>query len=349
MWVVRKSSGAPDLDHVVEEVRDPARRRGRRAADEQPGVDALDGLDGEVVELEVLVARAGPEDLEVGLVPDLEAPARDLVDAVALDEVLGQVAAQRAPRLPVVGHADAGAVLEHRRFRIRGELPGHERELDHRRVPQFEHAVVDGVDRREVVGAEAVDAEIVVEDRVGADARRAELVAGQRQRLGELLADPGRVELGQPLGADHVPEAVELPAVAVDVHLRGRRPARPRSPASPRRRPRAGRPRSRHRPREATAYQRSTPGSPVVSAYAGPGCARTSREWWSSGVHGPSGPGAWWTRYPAAPSTADHVSATCPVPAVAVTVEGAGRSLGGASLARRRPMFVSQCARALIP
>ena len=47
---------------------------------------------------------------------------------------------------------------------------------------------------------------------------------------------------------------------------------------------------------EATAYQRSTPASPVVSAYAGPGCASTSREWWSSGVHGPSGPGAWWSR-----------------------------------------------------
>ena len=114
--------------------------------------------------------------------------------------------------------------------------------------------------------AEAVDAEVVVEDRVRADAGRAELVAGQRQRLGELLADAGRVELGQPLGADHVPDAVELAGAAVGVHARGHRRGAPR----PRRR-RARRRESGPGPvsapaTDATAYQRSTPGSPVVSA-----------------------------------------------------------------------------------
>jgi hypothetical protein len=74
--------------------------------------------------------------------------------------------------------------------------------------------------------AEAVHAEVVVEDRVSADAGRSELVARQRQRLGELLADAGRVELRQALGADHVPDAVQAPAVAVDVHADADRPGR---------------------------------------------------------------------------------------------------------------------------
>ena len=123
-------------DHELEEVADPAGRRSRRTADEQPLVDRLDRPRRDVVQAEVLGLRAAPEDLEIRLVPDLEAPARDLVDAEPLDEPLGQPPVELAPAVPVVRRRDDPAVLEDRRVRIRREVVRHERHLDDRPQPR---------------------------------------------------------------------------------------------------------------------------------------------------------------------------------------------------------------------
>ena len=80
----------------------------------------------------------------------------------------------------------------------------------------------------------AVDAEVVVEDGVGTHGPHAELVVGQAQRLGELVADvpaarsDAVVELRQALGADHrTPRSVQRPGD------RGRRRSSTRHSPSP--------------------------------------------------------------------------------------------------------------------
>jgi hypothetical protein len=69
------------------------RRRRWRAADAQAGADVLQVIGGVGVEVEVgLHARDAVPEVDVGLVPDFEVPGGDLIDAVAIDEVLGEVA-----------------------------------------------------------------------------------------------------------------------------------------------------------------------------------------------------------------------------------------------------------------
>ena len=87
-------------------------RRGRRPADGQARVDVLDRGCGDVVEVEPLVPGAGPEHLEVGLVPDLEVPPEHLVEAVPVDQVLDQALHEVVPALPVLGRGDVRGVLE---------------------------------------------------------------------------------------------------------------------------------------------------------------------------------------------------------------------------------------------
>jgi hypothetical protein len=178
------------LDDEVQEVGNPAGGSRRGAADGEPLVDRLDGAHGGLVEPEVVRLRARPEDLEVRLVPDLEAPARDFLRAVALDEVRGERTDERRPFVPVARDGDARAVLEHRRRRVLGEPTRHERQLDDRPQSQPEHAVVDLVDDCEVVIAVAAeDREVVVQDRVGAHAIGAQLRACESQRLLEFRPD----------------------------------------------------------------------------------------------------------------------------------------------------------------
>jgi hypothetical protein len=76
---------------MVEKAADPLRRGGSRSADDELGVDVPNGCSGDVVEPEVLLRRAAPEHVEVGLVPDLEAPpVAHLGEPVPLDEVSGE-------------------------------------------------------------------------------------------------------------------------------------------------------------------------------------------------------------------------------------------------------------------
>ena len=112
--VDRRAGGRAMREQLV----DPLAGGRCRSADDERVVDGPHRADGDVVEAQVLVARAGPEDVEVRLVPDLECPGADLVAAVALDEMRHEVADERVPAIPVARWADDGAVLEHRLRRV---------------------------------------------------------------------------------------------------------------------------------------------------------------------------------------------------------------------------------------
>jgi hypothetical protein len=84
-------------DHVA----DPGGLRGSGASDADARVDAFEGAGGVVVQLEVgLLGGAASPEIDVGLVPDFEVPLRDFIDAVALDEVLGEGDDEGVPPSP---------------------------------------------------------------------------------------------------------------------------------------------------------------------------------------------------------------------------------------------------------
>ena len=105
MCVETKSTARPGLLGVVEQLLDPAGSGRRRAADGQPGVDRAHRGRGHVVQpFQNSSRRAGPEDLEVGLVPHLERPVvAHLLQAVAVDEVRDQVAIRSYQRSQSLG------------------------------------------------------------------------------------------------------------------------------------------------------------------------------------------------------------------------------------------------------
>ena len=96
-----------------EEGRDPGGLRGGGAADAEAGAYFFDGEGGVIVELEVggLFGVADPE-VDVGFVPYFESPLGDFVDAVAVDEVLGEGGDHGVPERVVLGRRDVLLVPE---------------------------------------------------------------------------------------------------------------------------------------------------------------------------------------------------------------------------------------------
>src|ERR1700757_368461 len=128
-----------------------------------------------VVELEVglLCGTASPE-VDVGLVPDLEVPLRDFIDAVTVDKMLREGGDKRVPLGVILRRRDDLLVPEGMVVEARGELLRHEADLDEGADSVGEQAVVDLIDVGEVVDGVAllvfvVDAEFVVKDGVEAD------------------------------------------------------------------------------------------------------------------------------------------------------------------------------------
>ena len=112
-----------------------ARAGGCRAADAGLGERGADAGDGVVVEFEVLRHRAVPV-ADVGFVPDLEVPLRDLRAAVALDQMRGEDAAELTPggevlRWALYASLNRVRIREVVGIRAGGERLGHEAELDH--------------------------------------------------------------------------------------------------------------------------------------------------------------------------------------------------------------------------
>ena len=204
--VDRRAERGRARDEVVE-VLEPHRRR---PADLERGVRRLDARRGRVVERHVRLGEAHAPHL----VPHLEAPARDLGRAVALDEVRGERLHEPPPRVEVLRRRREpfvpALVAEDVHVRARGRVPAaaggvvaavvvarravgergrHERELDDGRDALGDEVVVHRVDVVPVV-ARAVErhAHVVVERAVEAQAREAEL--GDRE-----------VEVRAPVGA----------------------------------------------------------------------------------------------------------------------------------------------------
>ena len=85
---------------VREKVGYPGGRGRCGTAYAQARTDLLEVAGGVVVELEVgLLAGHSTPEVDVGLIPDFEVPGRDLIDAVAVHEVLCEVRHQVVPAL----------------------------------------------------------------------------------------------------------------------------------------------------------------------------------------------------------------------------------------------------------
>ena len=161
---------------MLDEVVDPGGLRGGGSADAQLRADSLDALGGVIVELEVggLFGLAGPE-VDVGLVPDFEVPLRHFVDAVAVDQVLGELRRSRSSHLAQSLGGETFCLYQKAcRRRVGGQLFRHEAQLDEGPDAVCEQAVVDLIDVGEVVNRIAlrvfvVDADLVVKDGVEAD------------------------------------------------------------------------------------------------------------------------------------------------------------------------------------
>ena len=198
----------------------------------------------------------------------------------------------------------------------------------------------------------AVDAEVVVEDGVGPHGPHAQLVVGQPQRLGELVADvpaaaaDAVVELRQAFGADHrPPRTVQRTASRAGGDLDAARARHRRPTASPPAARWLGWPWSSTAATAATVYHAGRPGVPVVSVSGGCGTGRTHGSPISNGdVLAVDGDPARRTRYPAAPSTGSQSSVTCPRPGTGDDADrrrparqldaGAGTALGRVLLPR---------------
>ena len=74
---------------MTDEGANPRRLRGRGATDPQSRTDRFDGERGVVVQIPVagLLGLSGPK-IEVRLVPHFEIPLRNLINAVAVDQML---------------------------------------------------------------------------------------------------------------------------------------------------------------------------------------------------------------------------------------------------------------------
>src|SRR5581483_7728080 len=114
-------------------VPNPGGLRSRRPAYPQRRRYILNIARGMVVELEIclLTRRTAPE-IEVGFVPDLEIPLRNLVYAVALNQVFCELRDQVIPFRVILRRRDVRVVPEGLQVLAGGQLVRHEAELDER-------------------------------------------------------------------------------------------------------------------------------------------------------------------------------------------------------------------------
>ena len=226
---------------MPDEIADPGRLRRRRPADTQPSIDGLDRPRGGFIKLKIRVlGRLARPEVDVGLVPDLEVPLPDLIDAVTLDEMPRERADQLCPLLVRLRRVRQRLVPERMRLLRGGQRRRHEAQLDERPHAVGQHAVVDLIHVRPVVDrlpflGLAVDAVLVVEDVVEADVAEIGDRLGRAQVLAPALAHR---EVRPPGAEDLLPEVRERPRGRRGIHaddlgrrLRRRRPRIPGAPA----------------------------------------------------------------------------------------------------------------------
>src|SRR5579864_8210456 len=160
---------------VAEEPVDPGGLSSRGPANAEARIHAFQSAGGDIVKLIIgcLFRIAGPE-IEVRLIPYLEIPLRDFVDAIPLDQVASELRDQIAPAIPVLGRGYDRRIPKSLDRLLRSQLFGHEAQLDKWANAVFEQAIVDLIDVGKVVdgmagGILVVDADFIMEDRVEAD------------------------------------------------------------------------------------------------------------------------------------------------------------------------------------
>ena len=193
----------------------PGRARCGGATDLIGGIDRPDRLGRLRIKLEVIglavgLDLGGEEGVEVGFVPDFEAPLFHLGFAVAFGPVPRQGGDEVLPAPVVLGHGDVAFPPKNGRGAA-GEGVGHETEFDEGAHADGEEVVVEFVDvlpvidRRAVLGL-AVGAHVVAEEAVEADGLESDLVAadfelalpvGAQALVGATGADAGLVDAGE--------------------------------------------------------------------------------------------------------------------------------------------------------
>src|SRR6185437_5740278 len=120
-----------------------------------------------------LLIPAGPEAIQIRLVPDLEAPALHLRPAETRFEVADEGADQGRPFTVVLWRRAVRGVVEDRLASAR-EGSRHEADLDEGLHAGAQDRLIDGVDFREIVDGSAVD--LPVDVRVSEDAVKAHVL-----------------------------------------------------------------------------------------------------------------------------------------------------------------------------
>ena len=220
---------------VIDQLLDEDRARAGGAADGIVLVHGLHGFGGVFVELEVfgeaVLFGETPEDVEVRLVPDLEAPGLDLIRAVAVGPVLDERLDEGVPLFVFLrrGHVclppEDGVLVEVGAFVLEAvgrELFGHESELDEGLHADGEQEIVHVVDVHEVVDGVAlfvlgVHAHFVVEQAVRPEVTESEFLVAVFQLFApgfaEAFADAAGADAVAP---DHGTRPFELREVGFD-------------------------------------------------------------------------------------------------------------------------------------
>ena len=215
---------------VVDELVDEDRASTGGAADCVILVHGLHGLRGVLVELQVggqaLLVGEPPEDVQIGLVPDLEPPRLHLVRAVTVRPVPHEGRDEGVPLLVLLGRGHICLPPEDRAVAGR-ELGGHESELDERLHADGEQEIVHVVDVHEIVDRLAVlvlgiDPHFVVQQAVGAQILEPELLVAVLELfppgLAEAFADTAGADAVAP---DHGTRSLDLREVGFDNARRG--------------------------------------------------------------------------------------------------------------------------------
>ena len=215
---------------VVDELVDEDRAGAGGSADRVILVHGLHGLRGMLVELQVsgetLLVGEPPEDVQIGLVPDLEPPRLHLVRAVTVRPVPHQGRDEGVPLLVLLGRGHVRLPPEDRAVAGR-ELAGHESELDERLHADGEQEIVHVVDVHEIVDRLAVlvlgvDPHFVVQQAVGAQILEPELLVAVLELfppgLAEAFADTAGADAVAP---DHGTRSLDLREVGFDNARRG--------------------------------------------------------------------------------------------------------------------------------
>ncbi len=182
-------------------------------ADAQARAYLFKGACGVIVQLPVsgLLRIARPK-IEIRLVPDFKVPLRNLIDAVAVDQVPGELGDEVVPLIPVFGWRDVLLVPERmERVLVRRQFLRHETQFDERTNTVVQQAVINLIDIRKVVqgmtlGVFVVDSNLIMKNGMEAHV----LEAGNLLHIAEIVAITLAQSDDGALGAEHVlPEVGE--------------------------------------------------------------------------------------------------------------------------------------------